>query len=405
MSEMITGSFQLMKKINKTLILDIIRQHGPISRAEIAKVTKLTPPTVTNLVRNLLETGIIVEGDRISSTGGRKAINLQIDPKAYYTIGVDVGVSKIVAIVTDLEANIEAKVVTALKNLEDESIIDIIISTIAAVIEESGIEIDRFIGIGTGMHGLVNSKTGTAEFAPNFGLRNVPVQKIIEDKFKIPTYLDNDVRAMALGESWFGLGKDVENFIFINVGMGIGAGIVLNNEVYHGVSESAGEIGHTTVLEDGPRCNCGNYGCLEVMAAGPGIVARSIKEIKRGTFTSLSDRVGDNLSDISSKMIYEEAIKGDDLSIHLIKETGKFIGIGIANMINIFNPEKVIIGGGVSEAGEMLVEPLVQTVMIRAMEIPAGVVKILPTALGENAGAIGAATLVLRRMFKVTKVG
>jgi N-acetylglucosamine repressor len=405
MNEMVTGSFQLMKKINKTLILDIIRQHGPISRAEIAKVTKLTPPTVTNLVRVLLETGIIVEGDRVGSTGGRKAINLQINPKAYYAIGVDIGVSKIVAVLTDLEAHIETKVTTDITNIGKNSILDIINETIGKLIEKSNVQKDNILGIGAGMHGLVNTKLGTAVFAPNFGLHNVPIQKIIEDKFGIATFLDNDVRAMAIGESWYGHGTDVENFIFINVGMGIGAGIVLNNEVYHGVSESAGEIGHTTVLEDGPRCNCGNYGCLEVMAAGPGIAQRAIKEIKRGTVSKLLDRVGTKLELITAKMIYEEASKGDELSIRIINDTGKFIGIGIANMINIFNPEKVIIGGGVSEAGEMLLEPLIQTVMIRAMEVPASVVKILPTQLGENAGAIGAATLVLRNLFKVTRVG
>lgn len=398
---MVTGSFQLMKKINKTLILDIIRQHGPISRAEIAKMTKLTAPTVTNLVRDLLSTGIVVEGERMDSTGGRKPIMLRINPKAYYSIGVDIGVSKIVTIITDLKAKILVKVKVDLGHIHDESIIDITKETIKEAIQKSGIDKDKFIGIGIGMHGLVNAETGTAIFAPNFGLHDVPMKQLIEEEFTIPTYLDNDVRAMALGESWFGHGKDVDNFIVVNVGMGIGAAIVFNHEVYHGVSHSAGEIGHTTVLEDGPKCNCGNYGCLEVLAAGPSIAKQAIREIKRGTVTSLIDRVkDDHLEDITAKMVYEEAERGDTLSLQIINSAGKFLGIGIANTINILNPELVILGGGVTEAGELLLEPIIQTVMHRAMEVPASNVRILPTMLGEDVGAIGAATLVLKNLFK-----
>jgi N-acetylglucosamine repressor len=402
--DIVTGSFQLMKKMNKTLILDLIRQQGPISRAEIAKLTKLTPPTVTNLVRDLLQTGIIVEGERTSSTGGRKAISLLVNPVAYYVIGVDVGISKVVAVVTDLEASIIAKVTTTLVDEDKSAITDIILQSIKDVIGNSKVNRDNFIGIGIGMHGLVESDTGTAVFAPNFGLHNVPIKKIIQDELQIPVYLDNDVRAMALGESWFGHGQETKNFVFVNVGMGIGAGIYLNDSVYHGVSQSAGEVGHTTVIEDGPLCSCGNYGCLEVMAAGPGIVNRMIKEIKRGTYTSITQKVGTELNDITAKMIYEEAKAGDELSKQIIKNTGKFLGIGIANLINILNPEKVIIGGGISEAGDLLFEPLVQTVMIRAMEVPAKVVNVYKTNLGENAGVIGAATLVLKELFKGTEL-
>ncbi|GAB7388955.1 ROK family transcriptional regulator [Bacillaceae bacterium] len=412
MNEMVTGSFQLMKRINKTLILDIIRQHGPISRADIAKMTGLTPPTVTNLVRDLLNTGIVVEGERMESTGGRKPIMLRINPRAYYVIGGDVGISKIVAAVTDLEARIVAKVTRDLQHFANEeasgaqeTVMALVKETIHRIIAQSGIDKDKFLGIGIGMHGLVDSETGTAVFAPNFPLRNVPVKRLLEEEFAIPAYLDNDVRAMALGESWYGHGKDVENFLFVNVGMGIGAGIVLNREVYRGVSQSAGEIGHTTVLEDGPRCNCGNYGCLETVAAAPAIAKRTIKEIKRGAVTSLRERVGERLEEITAKMVYEEAVKGDELSIRIIRDTGRFLGIAIANAINLFNPQLVVIGGGVAQAGEMLLEPLIQTAMNRALEVPARAVKILPSKLGEDAGVIGAAVLVLRRLFQVTKVG
>lgn len=341
-----------------------------------------------------------MEGERTSSTGGRKAISLQVNPVAYYVIGVDVGISKVEAVITDLEANIVAKVTTPILNENKKEVSTFIVKTIQAVIEQFEVNEAQLIGIGVGMHGLVDSETGTAVFAPNFGLHQIPIKQIIENEFGIPTFLENDVRAMALGESWFGHCQDTDNFAFINVGMGIGAGIYLNNTVHHGVSQSAGEIGHTTVLEDGPLCSCGNYGCLEVLAAGPGIVQRMTKEIKRGANTSITEKVDNDLEEITAKLIYEEAQAGDELSKQIIKNTGQYLGIGIANLINILNPEKVIIGGGISQAGDLLMEPLVQTVMIRAMEVPASVVQIMRTKLAENAGSIGAATLVLQELFR-----
>ncbi|WP_202080868.1 ROK family transcriptional regulator [Caldalkalibacillus salinus] len=405
MDKMVTGSFQLMKQMNKTLILDIIRTHGPISRAEIAKMTKLTPPTVTNLVKDLLSTGMVVEGERMNSTGGRKAINLQINPTAYYVIGVNVGVSKVSVVVTDLMANVVVESSSALQHVSSDRIMDVVVETIRRCMQSSRVKADKFMGIGVGMHGLVNAEEGVAVFAPNFGLRDVHVKEIIEQTFDIPTYLDNDVRAMALGESWFGHGQNVDNFIFINVGMGIGAGIVLQEEVYRGISESAGEIGHTTVVEDGPQCNCGNHGCLEVMAAGPAIAKRAVKAINDGAQTRLTKRVNDQLDEITAKIIHEEAVDGDPLCRQIIEDTGKYLGIGIANLINIFNPAKIIIGGGVSNAGQMLLEPLIHTALVRAMEVPASKVSIETTPLHDRVGPIGAATLVLKHIFKQPNLG
>jgi N-acetylglucosamine repressor len=404
MDKMITGSFQLMKKINKTLVLDIIRQHAPISRAKIAKMTKLTPPTVTNLVRDLLNMGMIKEAGRTDSTGGRKAINLQINAQACYIIGVNIGVSRCSVVIADLQAKITTREQENLTTLPGSSIMDTAIRTIERAIVSSNVPQDKLIGMGVGMHGLVNSDSGIAVFAPNFGLRNIAVKQILEDKFGIPVYMDNNVRVMELGESWLAHGKDVDNFVFLNVGMGIGAGVVLNQEVYRGMSESEGEIGQTTIVEDGPQCNCGNYGCLEALAAGPAITKRVIAAMREGARSSLTRRV-QKMSDITAYMIYEEAVQGDELSKQIIENTGKYLGIGVANLINMFNPEKVILGGSIFRAGDMLLEPLVQTAMLRAMEVPASHVTIQRTALGRDVGAIGAATLVYRNIFKVTKVG
>ncbi len=404
MSERLTGSFQLMKQMNTSLILDIIRQQGPISRAEIAKQTKLTPPTVTNIVRVLLKSGIVVEGQPRESTGGRKAISLQINPRAYFVLGVDVGVSKVTVVVSDLEATIIAQRTRSLINIPGHQVITIMTETIKQVITISGITMDRFLGLGLGMHGLVDAKSGILLFAPNFNLRHIMLKDILEERFGIPAWIDNDVRAMALGESWFGNGRGTQNFIFLNVGMGIGAGIVFNREVYHGVSQSAGEIGHTTVVEEGPLCNCGNRGCLEVLAAGPAIARRAIEAMEQGNQSSLME-AGLSVKELTALDVYLKARNGDPLCLNLMKETGKYLGIAIANMLNLLNPEKVIIGGGVSKAGELLLAPLKETVSKRALEVPLSVAQIELSSLGNQAGAIGATVLVLRNLFSIPQIG
>lgn len=400
LDKMIPGSFGLMKKMNRTLILDVIRQQGPISRSQIARMTHLTPPTVTNVVKELIRSDMVVEGEHVHSTGGRKAINLHINPTACYVIGVRVGVSRITAVVTDLQADIVNQHHFDLQQGDGgDEVISKLKTCIQTVMDHSDINQDKFKGIGIGMHGVVQSEQGLCVFAPNLGMRNVPLKDILQEQFALPVLVDNDVRAMALGESWYGHGQKVDNFIFIHVGSGIGAGIIMGEELYRGVNESAGEIGHTTVVEEGPICNCGNQGCLEVMAAAPAIVKRSIERMNQGVSSSLKQELDTGSKNITAKMIYKHALQKDALSLSLLEDTGKYLGIGIANLINILNPEKVIIGGGVSQAGDLLFKPLLHTVRQRAMEIPANV-QIEQSYLGQHVGPVGAATLVLKQIFK-----
>ncbi|GAA4720066.1 ROK family transcriptional regulator [Brevibacillus fulvus] len=394
------GSFQLMKSLNKSLILNVIRTEGPISRAEIAKKTNLTPPTVTNIVGELLESNLVVESDLGNSTGGRKPIMLRINSTAFQVIGIDVAISHIRVIAITLDAQIIQSLKIKLpSNLTNEILLDLLIDAVNQIIQKADLQQQNIIGIGVGMHGLVNPDEGVSIYAPNLHLRQIPIRQALEEAFQIPVEVENDARAMALGESWFGNGQGVENSVSIYVGMGVGAGIILNHKLYRGASHTAGEMGHTTVDANGPKCSCGNYGCLEALVAGPAIVARTQTALREGRESIILQLAEGDFDKISGEIVYQAALQADPLALEILRDTGRYLGIGIANIINTLNPQKVIIGGGVSKSGEFILEALREQVQRRSLETPCQAVTIETAKLGGHATAIGAATLILRNLF------
>jgi glucokinase-like ROK family protein len=395
-----TGSFQWMKSLNKSTILNIIRLYGPISRAEIAKMTKLTPPTVTNIVNELLKDQLIIESDLGESTGGRKPIMLKINSTRFYVIGIYARAKKLDAAVANLDGEVVYEYSRRLQERLDvnaflESLKEIAQEALAAAKRDE----KRVLGIGVGMHGLVDPYRGESIYAPHLNLRQVPIKKFLEEELDLLVEVENDVRALALAESWFGQGRDLANFISVNIGSGIGAGIILDHELYHGASYAAGEIGHTTIDIDGPLCSCGNYGCLEALAAGPAMVERAKRAICLGRQSVLSDKVSGNLNCITGELIYEAAVEGDSLAKEILADTGRYLGIGLANLINTFNPSRIILHGGVTRAGHFILEPLKQTVQTRALGRQAEPVSIVVSQLGKQATLIGAFTLVLKKIF------
>ncbi|MFZ3129950.1 MAG: ROK family protein [Desulfosporosinus sp.] len=258
---------------------------------------------------------------------------------------------------------------------------------------------EKYLSIGVGMHGLVDTEHGISIFAPNLKLRNIPLKSLLEEEFRLPVEMENDVRALALGESWFGQGQGIANFICINIGNGLGAGIVLDYKLYEGSSFTAGEIGHTTIDINGPECTCGNHGCLQALAAGPAIALHARNRILRGEFSIFNEWTRAHLDEITAKMVHEAAEQGDELGIGVLADTGRYLGIGITNQLNTLNPSRIILTGGVSRAGHFVLDTLKETVAKRALETPARAVSIVTSQMGEDANAIGALTLALRRIF------
>ena len=400
MSKVLKGSFELMKQLNIAAILKVIRDNGSLSRADIAKLTGLTPASVTNITKFLLEDKYLIESKIGESSGGRPPIILEINPNARYIIGVSIGIGNIEVVITNLNAEVVFRKAIEVQEerYNKELIFNELIKLINEVVKESEIENTEILGIGIALHGIVNVKEGISKYSPYYAWENVDIKGILEEKLNYPVYVDNDVRAMAIGESLFGVSKGISNFITISISNGIGAGIIINNIPYYGVDYSAGEIGHVVVEGDGDKCNCGNYGCLETVASNNNITKKAIKLIKQGTNSVLKELKAD-INQLTIEDISEAAKLEDELAISIIKEAARYIGIAITNLINILNPTSIVVVGEIFENTFYAIETLNEIVKNRGMKLSSENVRIIKSMLGRDAAVVGATTLVIQEIF------
>jgi glucokinase len=253
----------------------------------------------------------------------------------------------------------------------------------------------EILGVGVGAPGPLDTKRGIVLLTPNLGWVNLPLRQIIHDRLGLPAALDNDANCAVLGEWWVGAARGARTAIGITIGTGIGGGLILDGKLFHGASDVAGEIGHTTIDTEGRRCKCGNYGCLEAYASGPNIALRAIEEIEAGAVSRLPSLVGGDLSKITAQTVYQAAADGDDLALEVVNDTAKFLGVGIGNLLNVFNPEVVVVCGGVTLAGDHLFVPLRREAARRAFKPAVAACRIVPGELGGTAGVYGAAKAFL----------
>ena len=312
-----------------------------------------------------------------------------------YRIGVDIGGTNIKIALVDFAGKIVYSATTPTRaEMGYEAGVNNIKLAIKDLMNETKQDAKTIEAIGFGLPGQIDYKEGLIKNLPNIpGWVNVPLAKMIEDEFLIPTRLDNDVRCAALGELNFGAGKGCENLICITVGTGIGSGIVLNGKLVRGASNAAGEIGHIKMsLNDGPLCGCGDYGCFEAYASGPAIVSMAKEYIAGGKSAKYKEMATDGI--ITPYLVAQAALQGDSVSIQIFKQMGKIIGTGLSSVVNLLNPQKIIIGGGVADAGELLLDPIRKTILDRAMPIQASAVEVVPAQLANAAGVIGASLLI-----------
>ena len=323
-----------------------------------------------------------------------------------WIVGVDLGGTNIVVGVLPVEGGdllaLRTQKTEALRGAKFvvDRIVQMVEEAIAEVSQSQGVTKEHFAGIGIGSPGPLNRATGTIINTPNLGWRNFPLRDLISNAVGLPAALDNDANCATYGEWWLGAGGDVDNLVGFTLGTGIGGGIVLNGRIFHGASDAAGEIGHTTIDSTGRKCKCGNYGCLEAYASGPAIALRAIEGIETGAESVLPDLVSGRLEEITAATVYEGAVLGDAYANEVMKETAKFLGIGMANIINILNPEMIVVSGGVTRAGDHLFVPLRAEVRRRAFRSAEEVCQIVPATLLGTAGVIGAIA-----MFKQDALG
>ena len=252
-------------------------------------------------------------------------------------------------------------------------------------------------GVGIGAPGPLDTARGIVLLTPNLGWTNYPLRDRLTAALGRPATLDNDANCAIFGEWWRGAARGANHVVGLTIGTGIGGGIVLDGEIYHGASDIAGELGHMTIDSTGRRCKCGNYGCLEAYASGPAIAARAVEGVEAGAETALPAYVAGDLSRITAQVVYEAAHDGDVYAREVVHDTAKVLGAGVANIINIFNPQVVVICGGVTLAGDQLFVPLRSEVKRRAFKPAANACRIVPGELTGTAGVYGAAAVFMRR--------
>ncbi len=310
-------------------------------------------------------------------------------------VGIDLGGTNIVCGCVAEDGSSIHGVVSVPTGAEQgpDAVVQRIIAAAKQSIAESRVEVPdlEVIGAGVGAPGPLDTRSGVVLLTPNLGWVNMPLRQRLQDGLGLRAALDNDANCAVLGEWWRGAARGTRNTIGLTIGTGIGGGIIIDGRLYHGASDIAGEFGHITIDANGRRCKCGNYGCIEAYASGPNIALRAVEALESGAESSLPSYVGGELSKITAQTVYKAAQAGDELALEVVRDTAKFLGAAIGGLINIFNPEAVVIVGGVTLAGDSLFGPLRREVSRRAFKPAVQVCRIVPGELTGVAGVYGAA--------------
>jgi glucokinase len=334
---------------------------------------------------------------RIQLFLGESSMNEHSGP---LVLGIDLGGTKILSAVSDSEGKMVSRdhsITPALKGTE--TVIQSITESAHRALEQARVDIAQLDAIGVGAPGLSNPETGVLFTSPNLrGWWDVPLRDILEEKLGKKTFLMNDANAAALGEFYFGAARGAHDFIYVTISTGIGGGIFIDGKIYTGTLGAAGEVGHMTIDDKGPLCNCGNRGCWETLASGTALAREARQRIKQGAKTLMLDSVGGGIEKVTAQVIHAAAVQGDSLAKELISQTGYYVGVGLANLINIFNPELIVIGGGLSNMGDLLLGPAHKVAEERAFAPSFKSVRLVPAQLGRNSGVLGAAAFAFQQM-------
>jgi glucokinase-like ROK family protein len=390
------------KKMNSSKVLDLIRKKGQMTKVDLAEVTKLTFASISTTVNGLIKNGMIRECGEGISSGGRKPVIYELNSEALYVVGIDISVDEKIRFglftfntVLVREICLDSPLIKG-----PDEYIKIIKKGLMTLIEKENIEYKKILGIGVSIPGPVNSITGVVFSPPNLPLwRQVPLKYILEKELQIPIKIEKDANLSALGEKWFGAGKEANNLVYIYVGEGIGSGVILNGALINHKGYGIGEIGHCSIDSSGPRCNCGNYGCLELKASGLAIV-RMVKEglLQGDKTTNYHYPEPDQITFIN---VLEAIGSNDSFTIGVVEEAAVYLGIGLTNVINYFNPDLIIIGGKLPEKYEKMIDLSAKIARNRAFDVFQRDLAIIPGQLKEKSTIMGAAALVLEDIFRI----
>jgi len=314
-------------------------------------------------------------------------------------LAIDLGGTKIIAAIVSNQGRVMAREYRpTLADEGPQAVINRVLSTIDRLLSLRKVGSSQLSSISIAAAGAINFEKGLVTSSPNLpGWQNIPLRDIVREKYRVNTFLINDASAAALGEHRFGAGREVNNLVLLTLGTGIGGGIIINGRLYSGPCGSAGEIGHMTIDVNGPRCSCGNIGCLEMLASGTAVAKEAISRIRQGERSSLTDIVEGKIESITAEKVGVAAQGGDSLALEVVLKAATYLGVGMVNLVNIFNPEMIIVGGGMAKMGDLLLDPARQVVRERAFQLPAQAVSIVPAQLGDDAGVLGAAIFAFQQ--------
>ncbi|WP_257347476.1 ROK family transcriptional regulator [Pseudalkalibacillus decolorationis] len=376
------GNAAYIKNMNIKIVLDCIIEHEPISRSEISKRVMISKPTVSQLVNHLIVEGFVYETGMGNSTttGGRKPVQLCFNPKTSYLIGVDIGGSKVASGITDLKGRVYSYREFATQEFLDEGLFKRLHTDIEEMLTELKLTTKNVLGIGVGVAGVTDIEKGVVINAPALAWQNCPIREKLSTYFELPIFVDNDVNISVLGEHWIGAGVDKTNIIYISIGTGIGSGIILNGNLYRGSNYSAGEFGYQVTDRQMAR-NFNpvveGFGFLESMSGGISIGQQLSEKIKK---------------QVTAKEAFEMADNGDENAQEVIQFAIENLGLGISNYISLFDPEIIILGGGISGSYPIFKDQLDEIIK----KFTPRKCEVIPAKLGKEAGVIGACALLLK---------
>jgi N-acetylglucosamine repressor len=391
------GDRQLMVDMNRNLVLNVLRT-GAASRADVVRTTGLSPATVSLIVSELIESGLVNEVGEGKSSGGRPPLVLRLDDERNYVVGVKLMRHVISVALTDLRAEVVYSEVVDLDPaaVAPAAVLDALGAAVENATAAAGVDLDQVVGIGIGLAGLVDADTGICRYSPSFGWSDVPVAAPIAERMGRPVLVDNDVNTLTVAEQWFGRGHGVDNFVVVTVGEGVGAGIVVDGRLYRGAKGAAGEIGHMRLDGEDVPCRCGGQGCVEATSSD-GAVRRYLAEaLTRGEPSAIP---GHSTSSITIAAVREAAEGGDGVAARALERAGRNLGLGIASLVNLLNPRLVILSGEGAQAGPLRLNAALASARERAFGGLAEDAEFVVDSTDDLAWARGAACIVLGELF------
>jgi predicted NBD/HSP70 family sugar kinase len=382
-----------VRKVNRSLVLKEFYFNSPVSRLDVSRTTHLSPATVTNIVNELLESNILVEEGLVESSGGRPSTLLKVNPHLGYFLGIELGEEHLNAELFDIYFSPVTKYQATISqnSISPEEIVDEIMSAVSSIIESQNLESSDILGVGIGVPGIVDTRSGLFVFAPNWGWENVNLADKLKEKLPIPFYIDNGNKAMGIAEMLFGYGRESKNYAVMMIGKGVGGAIIQDGALIRGETNVAGEFGHMTMDVEGPACRCGSQGCLETLVGARGLIEH-FNQLSGSNYSVNFDSVDTLIQD------YEN---GSETATIVIDQALRYLGAAIANIINIENPERIIIGGPLGlKLGKTGLEKIRNHVQKYVLPGSVELKNILVSELTTNAVPMGAASLALIDFFE-----